>query len=112
MERYLIIKTRDELLRIKIGQILYFEADVSAPEPLSEPRRGEFRQRADNTRANRTGNEACQKIVFEPLWRSVFQNYFILKSHLFVQDKHYELCSFKNLLIRSNGFNRLLMDAS
>ena len=23
MERYLIIKTRDELLRIKIGQILY-----------------------------------------------------------------------------------------
>ena len=26
MERYLIIKTRDELLRIKIGQILYFEA--------------------------------------------------------------------------------------
>ena len=25
MERYLIIKTRDELLRIKIGQILYFE---------------------------------------------------------------------------------------
>ena len=64
------------------------------------------------TVANRTGNEACQKIVFEALWRSVFQNYFILKSHLFVQDKHYELCSFKNLLIRSNGFNRLLMDAS
>ena len=27
MERYLIIKTRDELLRIKIGQILYFEAN-------------------------------------------------------------------------------------
>lgn len=27
MERYLIIKTRDELLHIKIGQILYFEAD-------------------------------------------------------------------------------------
>ena len=27
MERYLIIKTRDELLRIKIGQILFFEAD-------------------------------------------------------------------------------------
>jgi len=27
MERYLIIKTRDELLRIKIEQILYFEAD-------------------------------------------------------------------------------------
>lgn len=27
MERYLIIKTRDELLRIRIGQILYFEAD-------------------------------------------------------------------------------------
>ncbi len=27
MERYLIIKTRDELLRIKIDQILYFEAD-------------------------------------------------------------------------------------
>ena len=26
MERYLIIKTRDELLRIRIGQILYFEA--------------------------------------------------------------------------------------
>ena len=87
-------------------------AMLPSPEPLSEPRRGEFRQRADNTRANRTGNEACQKIVFEPLWRSVFQNYFILKSHLFVQDKHYELCSFKNLLIRSNGFNRLLMDAS
>jgi DNA-binding LytR/AlgR family response regulator len=27
MDRYLIIKTRDELLRIKIGQILYLEAD-------------------------------------------------------------------------------------
>jgi DNA-binding LytR/AlgR family response regulator len=27
MEKYLIIKTRDELLRIKIEQILYFEAD-------------------------------------------------------------------------------------
>src|SRR5574344_144512 len=27
MEKYLIIKTRDELLRIKIDQILYFEAD-------------------------------------------------------------------------------------
>ena len=27
MERYLIIKTRDELLRIRIEQILYFEAD-------------------------------------------------------------------------------------
>ncbi len=27
MDRYLVIKTRDELLRIKIGQILYFEAD-------------------------------------------------------------------------------------
>ena len=27
MERCLIIKTREELLRIKIGQILYFEAD-------------------------------------------------------------------------------------
>lgn len=27
MDRYLMIKTRDELLRIKVGQILYFEAD-------------------------------------------------------------------------------------
>ena len=27
MDRYLIIKTSDELLRIRIGQILYFEAD-------------------------------------------------------------------------------------
>lgn len=27
MDKYLIIKTRDELLRIRIGQILYFEAD-------------------------------------------------------------------------------------
>ena len=27
MDRYLIIKTRDELRRIRIGQILYFEAD-------------------------------------------------------------------------------------
>ena len=27
MEKYLIIKTRDELLRIKTEQILYFEAD-------------------------------------------------------------------------------------
>lgn len=27
MDRYLMIKTRDELLRIKIGLILYFEAD-------------------------------------------------------------------------------------
>ena len=29
MDRYLMIKTRDELLRIKIGQILYFEADIN-----------------------------------------------------------------------------------
>lgn len=29
MDKYLIIKTRDELLRIRIGQILYFEADRS-----------------------------------------------------------------------------------
>ena len=27
MDRYLILKTRDELLRIRIEQILYFEAD-------------------------------------------------------------------------------------
>ena len=27
MEKYLIIKTRDELLRVKLSQILYFEAD-------------------------------------------------------------------------------------
>ncbi len=27
MERYLMIKTRDELLRVRLGQILYFEAD-------------------------------------------------------------------------------------
>ncbi|GHV49716.1 hypothetical protein FACS1894181_09300 [Bacteroidia bacterium] len=27
MDRYLIIKTRDEFLRIRIGHILYFEAD-------------------------------------------------------------------------------------
>ena len=27
MDRYLIIKTREELLRIKIGHILYFEVD-------------------------------------------------------------------------------------
>ena len=27
MDKYLIFKTRDELLRIRIGQILYFEAD-------------------------------------------------------------------------------------
>lgn len=27
MDRYLVIKTRDELLRIRIRQILYFEAD-------------------------------------------------------------------------------------
>lgn len=27
MDQYLIIKTRDELLRIRINQILYFEAD-------------------------------------------------------------------------------------
>lgn len=27
MDKYLIIKTRDELLRIRIGQILYFKAD-------------------------------------------------------------------------------------
>lgn len=27
MDRYLMIKTRDELLRVKIGQILYFESD-------------------------------------------------------------------------------------
>ena len=34
MERYLIIKTRDELLRIKIGQILYFEADRNSTKLL------------------------------------------------------------------------------
>ena len=41
-------------------------------EPLSEPRRGEFRRRAANRRANRTGNAACQEIVFESLWRDYF----------------------------------------
>ena len=40
MERYLIIKTRDELLRIKIGQILYFEADRNLSLiHISEPTR-------------------------------------------------------------------------
>ena len=41
-------------------------------EPLSEPRRGEFRRRAANRRANRTGNAACQDIVFESSWRYIF----------------------------------------
>ena len=41
-------------------------------EPLSEPRRGEFRRRAANRRANRTGNAACQEIVFESSWRYIF----------------------------------------
>ena len=51
-------------------------------EPLSEPRRGEFRRRAANRRANRTGNAACQQIVFESLWRSVFTDYFSNTGHL------------------------------
>ena len=41
-------------------------------EPLSEPRRGEFRRRAANTRANRTGNDACQEIVFEFIMAVLF----------------------------------------
>ena len=41
-------------------------------EPLSEPRRGEFRRRAANRRANRTGNAACQEIVFESSWCTIF----------------------------------------
>ena len=50
-------------------------------EPLSEPRRGEFRRRAANTRANRTGNAACQEIVFESSWRSILHISF-LNAHL------------------------------
>ena len=44
-------------------------------EPLSEPRRGEFRRRAANTRANRTGNAACQEIVFESSWLYYFTHH-------------------------------------
>ena len=50
-------------------------------EPLSEPRRGEFRRRAANTRANRTGNAACQEIVFESSWRYILRISF-LNAHL------------------------------
>ena len=47
-------------------------AMLAAPkEPLFEPRRGEFRRRAANRRANRTGNAACQEIVFESSWRHI-----------------------------------------
>ena len=41
-------------------------------EPLSEPRRGEFRRRAAKRRANRTGNAACQEIVFAFIMASYF----------------------------------------
>ena len=47
-------------------------AMLPSPEPLSEPRRGEFRRRAANRRANRIGNAACQEIVFESSWRYIF----------------------------------------
>ena len=50
-------------------------------EPLSEPRRGEFRRRAANRRANRTGNAACQEIVFGSSWRYILHISF-LKAHL------------------------------
>lgn len=50
-------------------------------EPLSEPRRGEFRRRAANRRANRTGNAACQEIVFESSWRYILHISF-LNAHL------------------------------
>ena len=82
---------------------------------MNEFPEGNVKQHSHDEFENNLTTEALLpsvRFVFESLWRSVFQNYFILKSHLFVQDKHYELCSFKNLLIRSNGFNRLLMDAS
>ena len=46
-------------------------------EPLSEPRRGEFRRRAANRRANRTGNAACQEIVFESSWRHILRISFL-----------------------------------
>ena len=49
-------------------------------EPLSEPRRGEFRRRAANRRANRTGNAACQEIVFESSWRHIFFKSFLWRS--------------------------------
>ena len=52
-------------------------AMLPSPEPLSEPRRGEFRRRAANTRANRTGNEACQEIVFESSWRHILHISFL-----------------------------------
>ena len=55
------------------------ESEINDPQiPLSEPRRGEFRRRAANTRANRTGNAACQEIVFESLWRAILHNYFFI----------------------------------
>ena len=50
-------------------------------EPLSEPRRGEFRRRAANRRANRTGNAACQEIVFESSWHYILHISF-LNAHL------------------------------
>ena len=46
-------------------------------EPLSETRRGEFRRRAANQRANRTGNAACQEIVFESSWRYILRISFL-----------------------------------
>ena len=55
-------------------------AMLPSPEPLSEPRRGEFRRRAANTRANRTGNEACQEIFFESSWRPIFIKLFLWRS--------------------------------
>ena len=43
-----------------------------------------FPRRAANTRANRTGNAACQEIVFEALWRSILWNYlYSLPLHIY-----------------------------
>ena len=36
--------------------------------------------RAANRRANRTGNDACQEIVFESSWRTIFTKLFLWRS--------------------------------
>jgi len=63
-----------------------------------------FLRRAANTRANRTGNDACQEIIFESLWRDYFT-----KSLLIHHLEHVKLqiiglfCRPQNRVIRCLG---------
>ena len=70
MERYLIIKTRDELLRIKIGQILYFEADRNYTKLL-------LSNGIQFTFAINIGKIGCNKILMR-----VGKSHIINKNHI------------------------------